>query len=503
MKAKIHKASVNIVIVILVFAFTASVGLCVWGILANSERYIKFYPDCQYQTVEGFGASSAWIYQALGLVEDENFKNEAIDMLYGSGGLKLTEFRYGIGAGGTESDAYGDPLRGADSFFIADRFKGDYSVFKDISNYDFSRDRAVIDMFERALATGNVKRVVIFTASPHYLMTVSGKTHGEFDNQNNLKEECYEAFSDYLLVITDYLYKNIICKYNPDIKVSISPLNEPQWSWGGPWASQEGCHYDPIPLARFCDTFYKTVTAFNDKHATHYEVDIFESACCKLDFAKDYIDELSKYDWFYKLNTVSLHSYVTELDIKARKEFYKYIPKNLNVYVSEYCIMEHGVDPSIDKGLYSAKIMLRDLAYLHAIAWNYWLSISCGDYEDGLVYWNKDEQDNDILRVSKRYYTFGQVSRFAVGSTMIKTKYFTGAIDGIEQVAFIREDGSIVLIVINDGKDDVRIKLKGISGYIHHILTDANNDWTETTYTNTSYINVGAKSINTYILTSK
>ena len=149
--------------------------------------------------------------------------------------------------------------------------------------------------------------------------------------------------------------------------------------------------------------------------------------------------------------------------------------------------------------------MLRDLAYLHAIAWNYWLSVSRGDYEDGLVYWNKDEQDNDILRVSKRYYTFGQFSKYAVGSTMIESEYSTiYDSDGeIEQIAFKRQDGSIVLIVINDGNSDVSIRLKGFRGGVQHILTDADNNWKETNFKSKHFIDVGAKSINTYILTSE
>ena len=52
-------------------------------------------------------------------------------MLYGESGLALSNFRYNIGAGGAESGGYKDTLRGAQSFFMADRFNGDYSVFAD------------------------------------------------------------------------------------------------------------------------------------------------------------------------------------------------------------------------------------------------------------------------------------------------------------------------------------------------------------------------------------
>ncbi|MDE7337310.1 MAG: hypothetical protein K2N32_04265 [Clostridia bacterium] len=86
---------------------------------------MKIRSDMTYQTVEGFGASSAWTYQALGLIENEEVKEEAIEKLYGDSGLALNIFRYNIGGGGSELNVYSDPLRGAESFFDADKFKGD------------------------------------------------------------------------------------------------------------------------------------------------------------------------------------------------------------------------------------------------------------------------------------------------------------------------------------------------------------------------------------------
>ena len=103
---------------------------------------MKIRADMKYQTVEGFGASSAWTYQALGLIENEEIKEEAIEKLYGDSGLALNIFRYNIGGGGAELNVYSDPLRGAESFFDADKFKGDYSVFANKDNYDLREIKA-------------------------------------------------------------------------------------------------------------------------------------------------------------------------------------------------------------------------------------------------------------------------------------------------------------------------------------------------------------------------
>ena len=151
----------------IVLTVVLSIALAVGGAFGIYALSVNFAPTTitldatkTYQTMNGFGASSAWIYQDIGALEDEEFKDRAIDMLYGDGGLALNTFRYNIGAGGAVSDNYEDPLRGAESFFIADRFQGDYSVFANKDNYDFGKDKAVRDMFERALSTGNVKQIV-------------------------------------------------------------------------------------------------------------------------------------------------------------------------------------------------------------------------------------------------------------------------------------------------------------------------------------------------------
>ncbi|MDE6372762.1 MAG: hypothetical protein K2L61_04385, partial [Clostridia bacterium] len=214
MAKKILRITASILIAVLIIG-------CIFGIYALTVTFsttsITLDTSKRYQTMQGFGASSAWIYQDLGLSEDVNLKNAAMEMLYGNSGLGLNTFRYNIGAGGAEVDSYQDPLRGAQSFFDADNFDGDYGVFADEDNYDFTRDSATLDLFDRALATGNIERVVFFANSPHYLMTQNGKTHGEKQYDNNLKEECYEAFSQYLLVIVNYLYRNYICRYDSDI----------------------------------------------------------------------------------------------------------------------------------------------------------------------------------------------------------------------------------------------------------------------------------------------
>ena len=437
-----------------------------------------------YQTMEGFGASSAWIYQDFGKLDNPQIKEQAMEMLYGDSGLKLNTFRYNIGGGGIEVASYGDELRGAESFFVAENFKGDYSVFKDPGNYDFTKDAAVRELFDLALSKGNIEQVVFFANSPHYTMTLNGKTHGEQINVDNLKEECYEAFSDYLLVITDYLYENVICKYDKDIKVIISPVNEPQWKWGGEGATQEGCHYEPEALAKFYQQFYTTLNAFNEANGTNFEMDIFE--CGKYMMVassarvNEYMTEFEKYPFFESVTNISAHSYGTDTSKFHRTLFSEYMDKyysDLKISITEYCVLEFGVDPTMDMGIFSAQVIMRDLTMLDAVNWNYWLSISKGDYEDGLIYWNNVD-GQDVIKSYKRYYAI---------------------FNGVECVAFKKTDGSIALVVINDSSRSHKINIEGGYANVTEVLTTEEENWKTSEYSNTGSVTIPANSIATYV----
>lgn len=479
-----------------------SFGLYAVGVnFAMTE--ITLDKDIVFQTMEGFGASSAWTYQALGLHEDEKLKDNAMHMLYGESGLALSNFRYNIGAGGAESGGYKDTLRGAQSFFMADRFNGDYSVFADVDNYDFTKDSGVIDLFERALALNNIKEIVFFANSPHYLMTKNGKTHANEKGKSNLKEECYDAFADYLLVITQYLYENIVKKYDGNIEIHISPVNEPQWDWGGAGASQEGCHYEPNELAKFYDVFYKKLTAHNEKHSTQFKMDIFESGNYKFNERKaklrDYLNAFRQYEWFDGIDSISVHSYDAELDTNLRRTFRNYVRSNCEgkkIVMSEVCVQKEGVDNGIDMGIYSARMIMRDLNWLDVTSWNYWLSISVYNYEDGLIYWDQ----SNSLSVTKRYYTMGHFTKFIPqGSIRIKSRYSDSfGINGINYVAFLRPDGSIVIVVVNNSKNSRQIKVRGAYDDVRETLTTADVNWQSKEYQYGGYLSVPAKSVVTY-----
>lgn len=512
------KLAVSFAKILIVCIIITAICLSIYSITAYANLRITVDLNTTYQTVEGFGASSAWSFQTLGKEAPEEVSDEAIEMLYGDSGLELNIYRFNIGGGSADpaldnvapyNNDWFIQERRAESFFIAENYV-DVNSFYDESNYDFeNRDKDALYMFEKALATGNVEKVVFFANSPHYKMTVSGTCAGAEVQQNNLKEECYDAFSEYILIIVE----NLVEKYLSDLpvmpEVIISPVNEPQWDWGGSGASQEGCHFDPEPLAKFYDVFFNKLDEYNAQNNTDYQCDIFESGNYKFywdrDDIRDYLEEMSKYDYFDTLTHISAHSYGANDSKSVRENYQKYLQKNfpqLNLSMTEFCEMEGGRDTSIDSGLFLGRVMSRDFSMLNAIDWSWWLAVSSYDYNDGLVYWDKNNSPQ--LSVLKRYYVMGQFSKF-IDNGDVRAEARCSDLTGwanLDYCVFKKADGDVVLIVINSSNSKKDLSVYGLSEYSSYTMTytTKQENWAEKSGEWNEKITLEAKSIATFVL---
>jgi len=105
-KKQTHKFSrkrvalVTLVGLLIVTAILGSAFGCYALGVNFAKTVITLNEEDTFQIMEGFCASSAWVYQALGIYDNEDLKDETIEMLYGNSGLRLNTFRYNIGAGG-------------------------------------------------------------------------------------------------------------------------------------------------------------------------------------------------------------------------------------------------------------------------------------------------------------------------------------------------------------------------------------------------------------------
>lgn len=486
----------------LIFAICIAFSLCITlGAFAacdknplnpdGSENYLVVDESKEYQTVNGFGASAAWWAQTV--PAGSQSATDLATSLYSEDGIGLSIYRYNIGGGSWDYNAYNDhgagdfvvfpEYRNTRSAFIAENYDESLSAeenFADAANYDFSRDENALE-FMRLCATqegSTVERIILFANSPHYLLTVSGKTNGDYAYQSNLPAENYKAYCEYLIAYLDYVVNDMGLNVE-----AVSAINEPQHSWGGENSPQEGCHYEPEELAAFYDLFYDYLGEFNEKNGTSVKMDVFESGNYDVYKSKgrvmEYIYAMSKYDYFEEIDTISVHSYGSPTSVEARESFV-YMLRNLygdkiSLEMSEICDMTAGLDEGMDSALWLSEVMNKDFCNLNATAWSWWMATSCDDYNDGIVSWMWGTENGEVTP-TKRYWVMGNYSRFVDRGDVRVEGYVDKASDGVFATVFKKADGSIVVVLSNTGDKSADVIIPSVYTSLQAWETSADKD---------------------------
>ena len=301
-----------------------------------------------YQTFEGFGTSSCWWSQNI---ESDEQANEIARLLYDDEtGLGLDIYRYNIGGGEKDNpnSRIGDPSRRTESFYVFNEQTGKYE-------YDCTRDANARRMLDAAVKYG-AREVILFCNSPHFSMTVSGHASGGLEPyQSNLPKENYAAFVDYVLTIADWF----VAQGYP--VSAISPINEPQWSWGGDWVGQEGCHYTADETVEVLELFATEM----QRRGSPYKLNGPESGQLSPEYY-EYIDKFFASDILNAFcDTYSGHSYWIDNNYQVKTETgnklaEQYPDKKLEM--SEWCELPLKIDSTtVDSGIYMANIIVQDL----------------------------------------------------------------------------------------------------------------------------------------------
>ncbi len=434
-----------------------------WFIEKSQTADVKITIDADEkgEILDGFGASACWWSQIAG--KSENME-EIAKLLYSKEGLGLNIYRYNIGGGSADNPntEIRDPWRQAESFYVLNEETGEYE-------YDFTRDAEAQKFLDLCLSYGCIDTVVLFANSPHYTMTLNGDTYG---NKNwwvsNLPRENYEKYAEYLCEITEYfIEKGVPVKY-------LSPINEPNWSWGAQGQSQEGCFYNSEDIY----DVYRAVV----KELKKRNLDV------KLSGPESGEIGFRLYEWFeyiYNdeeirpyLGNLSYHSYWTDDNLQNKEGLGNWLKeKNFDVPVemSEWCHLPctSPVD-SIDGALLQARTMANDLNYSNINSWTAWVGVNGigigedgKDYSDGLLYGNADLSE---FNIAMRYYAVAHFSKFIpVGSTKISSEKNINDVTLVEEtkedgsvnvvtkkygvncVSYLTPEGKIVTVVVNDG----------------------------------------------------
>ncbi len=461
--------------------FLAIIQFCLmWcsGLMGRHEILID--RTKKYQTFEEFGTSSCWWAQTI---EDAEMADEIAKKLYDEEeGLGLKIFRYNIGGGEADNPdcRIWDTSRRTESFYVLNEETGEYE-------YDFSRDKNARRMLDLAVKYG-AEKVILFCNSPHFSMTKSGHASGGLEQYvSNLPKENYQAFVDYVLTIADWFVAQGYPVY------AISPINEPQWSWGGEWVGQEGCHYEIDETIELLELFATEMQKRNSPYElsgpesgemtwAHYQyVEKF--------FASEILDNFC--------DSFAGHSYWMDTKSEEKEQVGKKIREDYpdkKYEMSEWCELPLTIDSrTIDSGLHMAQVIVDDLTKMNAVSWQSWTAVN----GDGLL----DRVDGELVTYN-RYYAFKHFTSF-IEKGMTRVRVFDNFLEEtkIKTVAFTNEN-TTVIVIVNPEENGETLKLGGLLGNSEIYLTDETHNC-EKIYEGEfkSKINIPAKSIITVRVT--
>ncbi len=421
------------------------------------------------QTVKGYGASACWWSQNI---SQEKTADQISRLLYGKEGLGLNIYRYNIGAGWDDANCrVANPWRRCESFYVP---KDEEKEEGFCGEFDFSRDKNAYAFLKRCLREGTIDTVILFANSPHYSFTSSGQASGSLMHHTcNLPFANYKKYADYFLDITEHFIRD-------GIPVTyISPVNEPQWKWGGKNVWQEGCHYEPEEVARLFHIFSEKLEERNMENIYLYGPESGEIGGLTPEYLRLFMaDELI----MKHLGVFAVHSYHADNDIDLRREFYnRTVAKNKNIRfdMSEWCELpcRHDIN-SIEGALITARIIGRDLCDLGAESWTAWVAANqiCDsgnglDYSDGLI---SATDGFSHYKICKRYYALKHFTEFAPkGSCVLgESKNDNGASIFI----FKTPDGKKAVITVNEG-EETTLEISGYNICGDIAVTDGNNDF--------------------------
>ncbi|WP_051199342.1 glycoside hydrolase [Butyrivibrio fibrisolvens] len=330
-------------------------------------------------------------------------------------------------------------------------------------NYDWEADANQMNVLKAAAdAAGDEFIAEAFSNSPPYFMTVSGCSSGGVDpSVDNLREDSYTAFAAYMADVIEHWMKEGVITFQ-----SVDPMNEPAtdyWSVYSP--KQEGCHFSQG------DSQSRILTALNDElKAKGIDIIICASDETSIDAAVNSYNALSD-DAKSVVTRIDTHSYQgTQYSLLKETA----LEAGVNLWMSEvdgtYTIGNE--DTKMQAALGFSGQIIKDINGLMPTAWIMWDAVdihvdtdniydtcTIKEAEDivskGVPFWGIAIADHDSkeLLLSKKYYAFGQFTRY------IRPGYcILGTDDKANQVtaAYNPEDGSIVIVAINTRDEDVK-----------------------------------------------
>ena len=416
---------------------------------------------------EGWGTSLCWWANRIGY-SDTLSRLAAKAFCDPVHGLGLNILRYNIGGG---DDPAHDHITRTDSMMpgywhdpVFDQVPGAWRW-----DYDWTQDANQRNVLARCLqAYGSGMIVEAFSNSPPYFLTGSGCSSGaENASRNNLREDCYDAFAQYLADVAEHFRAAWGVTFQ-----SMAPMNEPGTSfWQAFSWKQEGCHFDPG------ESQSRIIVALAEKLKEKGlgEIQVSGTDETGIDAQAASLEQLSE-EALSAISRVDTHAYTGSGRASLKRQALRY-GKNLwmsEVDSGETLTREAG---EMGAGLWLAREIITDLNGLTPSAWILWQVIDShicregflGRKDTGMVdtsggYWGVAVADHNRqqLVLTMKYYVFGQFTRYIrPGSRLL-------AVDGDAVAAVDEQRRCLTVVAMNAGNTEksIRVDLSAFSDRI-------------------------------------
>lgn len=382
---------------------------------ADGATLVKVDPNTTHQTFEGWGTSLCWWANRVG-GWDTDKRDAFLDALTDPvTGLGYNVFRYNIGGGENPSHDHMDAYRDMPGLEPTE------------GNWDWDADARQTGVVTYLSSKRADVVLEAFSNSPPHWMTKSGCASGNTDGSNNLAEDRYEAFADFLTEVVKHFRDELGITFR-----TLEPLNEPNANWWKSNGSQEGCHFNPSNQARIINAVAEQLAT---KGLTATSVSASDEN--SLDDAYNNLRGFDQATWD-NIQQVNVHSYNGS---KRAEVLGLANQKQKRLWQSESGPLSVDLATEVDAALFMAGRIIVDLRDLQPTAWVDW------QVQDPAASWSSFVYDDAKQSFSprKRFYMHAGFSRYIQpGATFVD-------IDNADMVAAVSADEQSVTIVARNG----------------------------------------------------
>ncbi|THV04799.1 glycoside hydrolase family 5 protein [Dendrothele bispora CBS 962.96] len=409
------------------------------------------------QTFLGIGGSGAWWPNDL-FQFPESVRQNLSSLLFSQSGLGLSSYRFNAGAGGV---GVSNPTRAPETFYVAP------------GQYDFTKDAAGVYFLTQASNFG-VPGLTMFANSAPAPLTVGGTSCN-----SQFKDGTGEAYGTFLAdVVQHFRSEGILINL-------ISPMNEPENSFGPAPCGQEGMLVLPTQRAEVINGLWDALNARNMTDV----VGILADETSRLSLAVlEYPFWLSQV--IDKVTALAHHTYdfPSDLGYSAYIADVKLFFSGKQTWMSEVCCtmgeadgsgkgLSQGYDPTIKNALLFSGMVFQSLVLAGEPHYDFWTLVSkeigcdpsqdvgcaaepnANGWNDGLIYYDPNfaTNGNHELYIKKQFWTYKHFGNFLKPGT--QRLPITGSGSNSDSMLAVSNSSTIVVIAMNTGSTDSTLSL--------------------------------------------